>query len=378
MKKLSLWLACLALVLACILTLTACEDNGATPADTTPSAGTEVSTEAPTDAPIETDAPESEVDTDAPSDVTDAAETDAGGDVGAGDFDPAYYIVIEDVQDLMDFNTKVNVDGEYYFDMTVVFLNDIDMEGYEWQPLDGLGLDTVTFDGRGHTISNMYINYNEENNTLTEMEIGAGFVGVAHADLYFKNITFDNCKIDAYERHVGCLVGKSWNGAGVYFDNVKVSNFTVNGWMDYNNLTGEGRKIAFRVAGFMGASWGPVNFYQCTAENLVLSGFHNLAGFLGYDASRTVDEYCFEECAVNNAQMTFSYCYADAYTVEMPKKYVSVFYNSANWGDNIDYCIETGNTFSGISFYDYTDENKEYTPSDFRSWSREEANASGT
>ena len=66
---------------------------------------------------------------------------------------------------------------------------------------------------------------------------------------------------------------------------------------------------------------------------------------------------------------------SDAYTVDMPRKFVSVFYNGAQWVDNIDGCVELGNTFEGVSFYDYTADNTEYTPSDFRSWTQEEANA---
>jgi hypothetical protein len=59
----------------------------------------------------------------------------------------------------------------------------------------------------------------------------------------------------------------------------------------------------------------------------------------------------------------------------MPRKFVSVFYNGAQWVDNIDSCVELGNTFEGVSFYDYTADNAEYTPSDFRSWTQEQANA---
>ncbi len=378
MKKFLSLALCLAVLLSCALIFTAC-DKGNDPKDTeaNTAAKTEASTEAPTETPTET--PTEAPTEDATEEGTEAGDpgedgtTDGSGD--NGDYDPEYYVVINTAEDLMAFNKAVNEDDEVFFDMTIVLTADIDLTGYDWEPLDGFAFDETTFDGNGHTISNMYISYNEENETLAEDEIGAGFIGVVHGNVYFEDIAFDNCKIDAYERHVGCLVGKSWNGAACDFVNVKVTNFEVNGWMDYNNLTGEGRKIAFRVAGIMGASWGPASFYQCTVENIKLSGFHNLAGILGYDATATVDEYCFEECVVNNAEMTFSYCYADAYTVDMPRKFVSVFYNASNWGDNIDYCIEAGNTFSSISFYDYTNENAEYTPAEFRSWTREEAAA---
>ncbi len=382
MKNIRAMLICLVLVLTCVLTFVACDggesggEGTKAPVNTPTNAPTEEVTEAPTEEV--TEAPTEET-TDAPVETpTEDGEENTDNTLGGDDeYDPAYYVVIRTAEDLMAFNKAVNEDGEVFFDMTVVFLDDIDLTGYTWQPLDGYCLGGTTFDGNGHTISNMYINYNEACETIPEDQIGAGFVGVALDALYFEDITFDNCTIDANERHVGCLVGKSWNGASCDFTNVKVTNFTVNGWMDYNNTdpANGGRPIAFRVAGIMGAAWGPATFYQCTVENIKLSGFHNLAGILGYDATGMVDEYSFEECVVNNAEMTFSYCLAASYTVDMPRKFVSVFYNAANWGDNIDFCVETGNTYSSISFFDWSAENAEYTPAEFRSWTREEAAA---
>ena len=163
------------------------------------------------------------------------------------------------------------------------------------------------------------------------------------------------------------------------FTNVNVTNFTVDGWMDYNNQDREagGHPISFRSAGFIGHIMAPsssAEFISCKVENIKLSGFHNLAGFIGY-ASQTVDEYCFEDCVVNNAEFTFSYCLSESYTTDMPRKFVSVFYNAANWADNVDYCVEQGNTFSSVSYYDFANENTEYTAGEFRSWTREEADA---
>ena len=112
-------------------------------------------------------------------------------------------------------------------------------------------------------------------------------------------------------------------------------------------------------------------------ENIDISGFHNLAGILGYDASGAVSAFSFENCKVENAKMTFSYCLSEYYTVDMPRKFVSVFYNSADWVDNIDECVEMGNTYTNISFLDWTDDYAEYTPEDFRSWTEEEKEAAG-
>ena len=151
----------------------------------------------------------------------------------------------------------------------------------------------------------------------------------------------------------------------------------------------DGYPIAFRVAGIMGASWGGDHtFTNVTVQNINISGFHNLAGILGYDASGLISEYSFENCKVEGATMVFSYCLSPNYTTDMPRRFVSVFYNGPKWVDNIDACVEQGNTFSGVSFYDWTsteevDEygNKkvsamtEFSPDNFRSWTQEEADA---
>ncbi|MBQ9779525.1 MAG: hypothetical protein IJW00_01135 [Clostridia bacterium] len=381
MKKFLSLTLCLAVLLSCALIFAACDNSGKTnETEANTSAKTEAPTQAPaddaTEAPTETptEAPTEEV-TDPDEDGTEDGTTDGSGD--NGDYDPEYYVVINSAEDLMNFNKAVNEDGEVYFDMTIVLTDDIDLTGYTWVPLDGYAFDYTTFDGNGHTISNMEIVHEPEQGTLAD-QIGAGFVGVARGDIYFEDITFDNCKVTAYERAIGCLIG-CVTGGTMSFENVNVKNFTVDGWMDYANQDREngGHPISFRSAGFIGhimAAGSSADFYNCHVDGIKLSGFHNMAGFIGY-ASQTVDEYCFEDCSVSNAEFTFSYCMSDSYTVDMPRKFVSVFYNAANWADNIDYCIEQGNTFSSVSYFDWTDDNKEYTAGEFRSWTREEADA---
>lgn len=377
MKKFLSLALCLAVLLSCAMIFSAC-DKGNDPKET--EAQTNAKTEAPTETP--TEAP-TETPTEAPTEDNGEENTDPGEDATTddngdnGDYDPEYYVVINTAEDLMAFNKAVNEDGEVYFDMTIVFTADIDLTGYTWIPLNGLAFDYTTFDGNGHTISNMEIIHEPEQGTSPD-QIGAGFIGVATGDVIFQDITFDNCKITAYERAVGNLIG-CVTGGFMTFENVNVKNFTVDGWMDYANQNRDegGHPINFRSAGFIGhimAAGSSADFLNCHVENIKLSGFHNLAGFIGY-ASQSIDEYCFENCSVTNAEFTFSYCMADAYTIDQPKKYVSVFYNAANWADNLDYVLEAGNTFSSVSYFDWSDDNTEYTAGEFRSWTREEADA---
>ena len=237
MKKFLSLTLCLAVLLSCALIFAACDNCGKTnETEANTSAKTEAPTQAPaydaTEAPTETptEAPTEEV-TDPDEDGTEDGTTDGSGD--NGDYDPEYYVVINSAEDLMNFNKAVNEDGEVYFDMTIVLTDDIDLTGYTWVPLDGYAFDYTTFDGNGHTISNMEIVHEPEQGTLAD-QIGAGFVGVARGDIYFEDITFDNCKVTAYERAIGCLIG-CVTGGTMSFENVNVKNFTVDGWMDYAN-----------------------------------------------------------------------------------------------------------------------------------------------
>ena len=377
MKKLTALFLCLVLCLSCVAALASCDKDPGTTEETTAGSASTTAPEANvTEEP--TDAPETDPETDAPE--TDPAESEGESEGETADpnaeYDPETHVVIATPEDLMAFNKAVNEDMEYFDDMTVVFTADIDMTGYEWTPLDGNALFGVTFEGNGHTISNLkFIDHDPPQGTPAA-EIGSGFVGVAVGDMTFQNLTIDTASVTAYERAVGCFVGVQTNGY-IWFENCYVKNFTADGWMDYNNQDREndGHPISFRLAGFVGHNMaGQLGFLNCHVENIKLSGFHNMAGFVGY-GSVTLDDFAFENCSVKNADFIFSYCLADAYTVDMPRKFVSVFYNGAQWVDNIDSCVELGNTFEGVSFYDYTADNAEYTPSDFRSWTQEQANA---
>ncbi len=368
MKKLVTALLCLALLTA---TLASCDfgssDKETTAADTTAAEADTTAAEGDTTA---------EGDTAAEDDTT-AAEDDSGeedpSEPVAGDLN------ISTAEELMAFNKSINEDYEDYADCTIAFTADIDMAGYEWIPLDSYGLNGVTFEGNGHTISNLkFVDYAPETGTPAT-DMGCGFIGVNVSTLTFRNLTFANASVTAYERHVGCIIGINVEGSAyVTFENVHVNGFKADGWMDYNGdiFPDEQHPISFRLAGFVGSNAaGFVTFTGCSAKNLELSGFHNLAGFVGYDGSRTMDAYCFEECVVEDCKFTFSYCLSDSYTVDMPRRFVSVFYNGADWIDNIDAVVELGNSYSNVYHYDWTDNNAEYEASEFRSWTQEEKDA---
>ena len=366
MKRIITLLLAMMLVLSLAATMFAC-DSGNKPEETT-----ETPTEAPTDDPGE-DPTTEEPTTEEPTTEEPTTDNSSAPIEGA--------INIGTAEELIAWANTIVEDGTDYFDVVVNFTADIDLAGYNWIPLDGAYLDCVTFEGNGHTIKNMTIEGTDEHNmdAAHMFPYGFGFIQNAEYDLTFKNLTFDGAKITAWERHVGVFVGNVYGNAWLTFENCHVSNFTLDGWMDYQNTNPEegGHAIAFRVAGFVGGVFaGNMEFINCTVKEGKMSGFHNLAAFIGYDATGAVSADCFEGCHAENLEMTFSYCLADAYTVDQPRKFVSVFYNASNWVDNIDDFDETGNTFKGIYFIDYTNPEAVYEPTNFRSWSYDDYLAS--
>lgn len=366
-RQLSLILA-LVLCMSLLAAMVAC-DNGDKTEDSTDATTDAPTTEATTEAPTteQTTEPETESEPATEETTQDVADQPIEGAINIGS-----------AEELIAWANTVVVDGTDYYDVTVNFTADIDLAGYNWIPIDGAYLDCVTFEGNGHTIKNMTIQGTDEHNpdAFHNFPYGFGFIQNAEYDLTFRNLTFDGANITAWERHVGVLVGNVYGNAWLTFENVHVTNFNLDGWMDQTNedIENGGHHIAFRLAGFVGGVFsGTLEFTDCTVKEGKMSGFHNLAGFVGYDATGAVTADCFTNCHVENVEMTFSYCLSDSYTADMPRKFVSVFYNANDWVDNIDTFDETGNTFKGIYFIDYTAPENVYEPTNFRSWTYEEA-----
>lgn len=364
MKRLSALLLCLVLCLSCVAIFASCDEGTSNPA-----------TDAPTEAPTNgaTEAPTDDA-TEAPTeDATEAPTDENPGSI----YDDELVISIGTAEELMAFNKAVNEDGEFFGDKVILFTADIDMTGHVWTPLDGPGLYGTTFDGQGHTISNIQFADHEPESGTPAADVGSGFVGVARGDLTFKNLTLKDCKVNGYERAVANFVGLISSNGYLIFENCKSIGFQADGWMDWNNQdrNNGGHPIAQRLAGFIGHMMaGNASFTDCHVEDIKITGLQNLAGFVGYDATNTLDQFAFENCSVKNAEFYFSYCMMDGKTIDMQKKFVSVFYNGKNWIDNIDLVADPdlGNTYESIRFYDASDDNAEYDPSNLRSWTQEE------
>lgn len=309
--------------------------------------------------------------------VTSALSDTISSDTPETAYDPEHVVVIRSAEDLMAFHRAVNLDEYSFQGMTVIFLDNVDMNGYEWQPLRGEGLGGVTFDGQGHTVRGLrFPDYEYPTDSEpSNHEKGCGFIGVTTDDVTFRNLTLAHTSVRAYDHSVGNFIGAVQGGCA-RFENCASVGFTAEGWMDWfdRDPTQGGHAVASRMGGFVGylGNDGQVDFSGCHVKDLTLDGFHNLAGFLGYDGTGTVTARQFSNCSVRGARLTFSYCLSEGYTADQPKKFVSVFFNATDWRDNLRACATFGNGFEDVVFYDWAEDCTAYTPTEFRSWAGEE------
>lgn len=139
-----------------------------------------------------------------------------------------------------------------------VLENDIDMTGETWEPIETY---SGTFNGNGHTISNLTIN-----TTSTRSAFGTltGFIGTLNGGTV-KNLTLRNVNITG-KSYTGAIVGSCINGSYIYCCQVtgKVKGTSsVGGIVGYSN---RGKIIACSASGTVEAT------LQAEDKNVMLGG----------------------------------------------------------------------------------------------------------
>ena len=183
--------------------------------------------------------------------------------------------------------TKPNYGCTRYDGFTVSIENDIDLSGTDWTSIIGLGGE-ITIDGKGHTISNMWIN--EQDNVKVKQDnvevkyTFLGFIGhIAYGTrLTIKNITFEN----AHVQDPGGDSQYSW--AAVVVGHGPMDCF-YNFYFDKNNKKGKWTTPCDNAT---------CTFENITVKNSVVTGAHNTAAILGYSSSRYDTSHLFDHCSV--------------------------------------------------------------------------------
>lgn len=287
--------------------------------------------------------------TEAESSETEEATTEAetGIDIVDG------VINIGTREELFAFADSINIDYEFYTDITINITANIDLTptlegGRTWTPIDGEGLEYCTINGGGHVINGMTITADDMLNTADGY--GFGFIGIQKYDIEINDIIFANAVIEPNTKHTGCVMGEINSGATAVLNNVTVDNLYANGGVGtWESLDG----IAIRVGGMIGtcAFGGYIEMTDCSVKNSKLIGFHNISGLVGNIAAGSAT---FEGCSVENTVFHFSAGFSQTYDQEVARYFTDPFYCvNDEWelyhGDDD---AASNNTFTGCTFYD--------------------------
>lgn len=114
-----------------------------------------------------------------------------------------------------DIDTHYNFDGSAHPEAQGKLVADIDMSGHYWVPIANY---TGTFDGNGHTISNIVM---DRNNISTER----GFFGTVATGGVIKNLQLHNCNFKSGQAsYIGLVASQMAGGT--------ISNCSVNGYLE--------------------------------------------------------------------------------------------------------------------------------------------------
>lgn len=171
-------------------------------------------------------------------------------------------IGIYNANDLMIYGRGVEAINAKYTHKTAVLMNDIDMTGLEWTPVN-VWSKGITFDGLGHVISNLKIKDGYH---------GSGFFTGGNT-LLLKNVTFDSASVTGIGQ-VGVAVG---NGDCAKIENVTVKNSTIKAVVTNND---DGDK-AGAIVGYLCYDGGTAYLKNSKVENCVVEGYRDVGGAVG-------------------------------------------------------------------------------------------------
>lgn len=206
---------------------------------------------------------------------------------------------------LYKFAQMANTDkGKTYFSNAIVKLDaDIDLAGKEeWTPANLSSASKFTFDGQGHTISNMTV----EMNAVPGCSVGYGngfFSNLVGGSV--RNITFDRAKVSRYGVNnansgncYGIVSGYAYGA--VAFENVRVTNSIING---YGKVGG--------IVGMAADKNGISSFTKCSVTDTEIRGCYNCGGVVGLAQNLVT----LKDCTTDNVTWTPD----PRYTVEYKK-----------------------------------------------------------
>lgn len=175
------------------------------------------------------------------------------------------------------FADKVNSDSNAFYNKVVKLTADIDLESRPWDPVGKTSNYEFrgTFDGYGHTISNLKI---EEPEGITDRYYAVGlfgWVGNNGAGMaYVKNLTIDGAEVSG-GNYVGAIAGYVQFGS-VENCTVKYAEVTAT----HTSSTRCGAK-AGAVIGHVASNGSNTKVYNCKAEYCNVKGARDVGQVIG-------------------------------------------------------------------------------------------------
>lgn len=146
--------------------------------------------------------------------------------------------VIRTSADLVEFSKLVDERKKNYAGETVTLVNDLDLSGIEFAPIGSTSIKVFkgTFDGNGHTISNININTDKNN---------VGLFGYVK-DATIKNVGIESGNITSTKDYVAGIVGRA------------TGNTTVQNCYNKANITGQSY-----IGGIVGEATDEITIQNC-------------------------------------------------------------------------------------------------------------------
>lgn len=177
---------------------------------------------------------------------------------------------ISTAAELAKFAKMVNEDGKSFSGKTVQVAADIDLGEYLWKPVGQTGATQFmgTFDGNGHTISNLLINNTDESGNCS-----SGLFGWLNSATV-KNLNINTATVTGHH-NVGVVAGYLETD-GCTIENVHVSNANISCISVNNDANGD------KCGGIVGhAGNGGVSVKNCTVSNATISAGRDAGQVVG-------------------------------------------------------------------------------------------------
>ena len=177
--------------------------------------------------------------------------------------------LIKSAKGLQTFAKLVNVDKNNFAGKTVELGADIDLAGIDWEPIGQTGNAYFkgTFDGKGHTISNLSINTTDKGGSYS-----SGLFGWIQAAT-IKGVNIEGAEIYA-QHYVGAIAGyMEWDNCNIV--DCHVNNATI---VAEHNSVSCGNKVG-AIVGYAGNSGNLVK--DCTASNSTIKADRDAGQIVG-------------------------------------------------------------------------------------------------